>query len=558
MRREDALLGDDGYAVDASLHSPEVVVSTGNGEILVADRGNFRIRKISTHGMITTVAGTGVEVTGNDGFLATATAIGSIGGLAVDHDGHVYMSDQLGHCVRRIDSTTQLIMTVAGICHHSDYAQFYGENVDATIAKFHKPSGVAVANNGDIVIADMGNQRVRRVEATSGMVTTIAGNGVEGFSGESGIAIDSRVNYPTSAAVTSNGDIIINDAGTYKIRKVDKNGIITVIAGKGVGGFSGDGGNKTIITTMTSSSIPRNSDHSTIGKHLSDSIIPSVGNKQFPIYVRNRLWLINRCGCGKESVTREISCAISSNCHNRPIIVHFSDTMTQKISEQYIASLCHVNFSSVAQPGIKCAVEACVNRPIGVTVNTNGEVFISDSQNHIVRKVDVNGIISTYAGTFGVPGYSGDGNLATNAQLRSPRGLATNSEVELFIADSSNQVIRKVDKMGTISTVVTGVVLPVDVNVGRDGELVITENGGIRITMFDHNGLKIRIAGTYGPTVNGFNPPRNIPLAFVSSVSVLSDHVLVVADTYHHMIQTIDIRTKAIFRSSEKCSRSMW
>ncbi len=103
-----AVLGDDGYAVDASLNIPEVVVSIGNGEILVADRGNFRIRKISTHGMITTVAGTGVEVIGNDGFLATVTAIGSIGGLAIDHDGHVYISDHLGHCVRRIDSTTQL------------------------------------------------------------------------------------------------------------------------------------------------------------------------------------------------------------------------------------------------------------------------------------------------------------------------------------------------------------------------------------------------------------------------------------------------------------------
>ncbi len=119
------------------------------------------------------------------------------------------------------------------------------------------------------------------------------------------------------------------------------------------------------------------------------------------------------------------------------------------------------------------ATTVCVNRPVSVVVNRDGEVFIADEDNHIVRKIDSSGVISTVAGPLGSANFSGDGGLATSAKLKAPRGLAMNTKGELLIADAGNSRIRKVDKNGIITTVVSGLLTPVDISVGRDGDLSI-------------------------------------------------------------------------------------
>ncbi len=182
---------------------------------------------------------------------------------------------------------------------------------------------------------------------------------------------------------------------------------------------------------------------------------------------------------------------------------------------------------------------------MSVAVNNDGEVFISDEDNHIVRMVDTNGIILTFAGTPGSSGYSGDGGLATNAQLNAPQGLTMSNDGELLIADIYNNVIRKVDKNRIISTIVAGLAYPVDVSVGRDGELYVVDNNRNRIAKFDNNGMTITVAGS-GNDAGNFHLPENVPFAFVSSVAVLSDTELIVADTYNHTIKKVDINTKSI------------
>ncbi len=233
-----ALLGDDGPATSATLYTPAGIVANSNGEILVADQDNYRVRKIGTNGLITTIAGTGIFGTSANNVSATSAQIGGIGGLALNSVGDLFMADSDNHCIRMVVNTTQIIKTVAGTCSPA-LKGYLGENVLAT-STLNTPNGVAVKSNGEIVIADTFNHRIRRV-TTNGKINTVVGNGVPGFSGESGIAIDAKLNTPTSVTVTSDGETIISDYGNRKIRKIDRNGIITAIAGNGVNGFGGDG-----------------------------------------------------------------------------------------------------------------------------------------------------------------------------------------------------------------------------------------------------------------------------------------------------------------------------
>ncbi len=235
-----APLGDNGPATSATLNTPYSIIANSDGEIIIADLVNYRIRKIDTSGVITTIAGTGtVGATGDNG-PATSAQVGEIRGLAINSVGDLYLADQTNHCIRKVFGYSQIIINVAGFCG-TNSGGYWMDDVPATTTNLKTPTGVAVSSDGEIVIADRGNHRVRKVTIDAKM-NTMMGNGVAGFSGESGIAIDAKLNFPTSVTVTNNGDIIINDFGNRKIRKVDRNGIVYAIAGEGVDGFGGDGG----------------------------------------------------------------------------------------------------------------------------------------------------------------------------------------------------------------------------------------------------------------------------------------------------------------------------
>ncbi len=232
---EESNLGDNGPATNASLKSPVGIVVNSIGETFVADSGNFRVRKISTAGVITTIAGTGVMGYTGDNGPAINAKIGITGGLALNSIGDLLMADKSNSCIRSVVKGTQIVTTVAGVCRSGGYM---GDNVSATTTRLNGPTGVSVNGDGEIIIADSVNHRIRKV-SIDGIINTIGGNGVAGFSGESGIAIDAKLDSPTSVAITYNGEVIISDAFNRKIRKVDKNGIITAIAGSGVWGFGG-------------------------------------------------------------------------------------------------------------------------------------------------------------------------------------------------------------------------------------------------------------------------------------------------------------------------------
>src|ERR1051326_2331152 len=228
--------GDGGRAVAASLNAPCGVAVDSTGNVYIADPVNNRIRKVTPAGVITTVAGNGIPGFSGDGGPATGTSLSFPQSVAVDGGGNLYIADALNNRVRKVNAANGIITTVAG----NGFADYSGDGGSATAGSLNVPVGVAVDTTGDLYIADAGNNRIRKV-TPAGTMTTIAGNGIGTSTGDGGPATSASLTAPAGVAVDNDGNVYIADPGN-RIRKITPAGIITTIAGTGTPGFSGDGG----------------------------------------------------------------------------------------------------------------------------------------------------------------------------------------------------------------------------------------------------------------------------------------------------------------------------
>ena len=213
---QDGYGGDGGPAVQGMLSWPFGAAVDNGGNIFIADDVNYRIRKVDASGIITTVAGNGERGYSGDGGLATEARLGYVRGIAVDNAGNVLIADTRNNRIRRVDKNG-IITTVAG----NGAWGYSGDNGPALLAKLDWPTGVAADSAGNVFIADAGNYRIRKVDA-NGIITTVAGNGTWGSSGDGGPAIQGRLSWPTGIAVDNKGNIFIADYGDNRIRKVDR------------------------------------------------------------------------------------------------------------------------------------------------------------------------------------------------------------------------------------------------------------------------------------------------------------------------------------------------
>ncbi len=232
--------GNGGQATAAELSAPADVTVDAFGNIYIADAGNERIRKVNTSGIISTYAGNGAGGYSGDGAAATAAELNNPLGIAVDGSGNIYVAEQANHTIRMIN-TSGIISTIAGVGTHHGYT---GDGGTATAAELYSPYGVTVDVFGNVYIADEMNYVIRKVN-TSGNISTFAGNGIAGSSGNTGQATAAELNGPTGVRQDGLGNLYIADAGNAEIRKVNTSGIITRFAGNYGGGFSGDGGQAT-------------------------------------------------------------------------------------------------------------------------------------------------------------------------------------------------------------------------------------------------------------------------------------------------------------------------
>ena len=234
--------GDGGLATNASMQGANGVAVDGSGNIFIADTYDNRIRKVSAStGIITTIAGNGTSGFSGDGGPATSAELKGPTGIALDSSGNIYIGDTSNNRVRKITVATGIISTVAGSGNGSVF--YSGDGGPATSACMYYPHGIALDASGNIYIADGNNQRIRKVTISTGVITTIAGSGVQGYSGDGSAATAAKLNYPLSVAVDSNGNVYVGDGSNQRIRKITPStGVITTIAGNGTGGFVGDSG----------------------------------------------------------------------------------------------------------------------------------------------------------------------------------------------------------------------------------------------------------------------------------------------------------------------------
>ena len=231
--------GDGKAATTASLNRPTGIAVDAQGNIFIADRLNQRIRKVDASGIITTVAGSGARGFAGDGGSATSARLADPQNIALDTQGNLFIADSENNRIRKV-STNGIISTVAG----NGTADFSGDGGLATDASLYVPQGVAVDAQGNIYIADLLNLRVRKV-ATNGIINTVAGNGSTGFNGDNQAAISASLDIPQNITVDAQNNLFIADILNQRVRKVASNGIINTVVGNGVPGFSGDGGTAT-------------------------------------------------------------------------------------------------------------------------------------------------------------------------------------------------------------------------------------------------------------------------------------------------------------------------
>jgi sugar lactone lactonase YvrE len=319
--------GDGGAATLAELNRADNVAMDRSGNIYISDAGNNCIRRINPTGIITTIAGSGTAGYSGDGGPATLAHLNNPVDLVVDTIGNIYFADYSNNAIRKINASG-VISTIAG----NGTAGYAGDGVAATIAELNGPQGIVFDNAGNLYIGDQLNNRVRKVN-TAGIISTIAGNGVGAYSGDGMAATASEVYNPDYLAIDAYGSIYICDNANQRIRKINTSGIISTVAGTGISGYSGDG----IAATA----------------------------------------------------------------------------------------------SEISWPG-------------GIKVDNSGNLYIADCYNSRIRKVNAAGIISTIAGA-GVAGYSGDGGPATSAELNHPLGLILDIRGNILIADWYNNVIRSIN-----------------------------------------------------------------------------------------------------------------
>jgi sugar lactone lactonase YvrE len=233
--------GDGGPATQASMSNAFHIVSDEEGNLYISDLSNNRIRRIDYHtGIINTIAGTGVEGFTGDGKAITSQLRGPFG-IKIDKKGNLIFSDQYGTLLRKIDLKTGMLTTIAGNAQVNGYS---GDGGPAANATFNFIWHVAIDDkSGDIYVSDQSNYRIRKIDARTGIINTVAGNGVKGNSGMGGPATQASFTEPVGIAIDQDGNLFITDQVLMQIYRVDKQtGFINLISGNGTYGFFGDGG----------------------------------------------------------------------------------------------------------------------------------------------------------------------------------------------------------------------------------------------------------------------------------------------------------------------------
>jgi uncharacterized protein (TIGR03437 family) len=543
--------GDGGQATSAQFANPTGVAVDAAGDLYIADSGNSRVRKVSPSGVISTAAGNGFSGSSGDGGQATAAQLSEPLGVAVDAAGNLYIADSGSERVRRV-SSSGVITTVAG----NGTAGFSGDGGPAINAQLHLVgfAGVAVDAAGNLYVADSGNERVRKV-SPAGTITTVAGNGTVGHSGDGGLATGAQLNFPAAVAVDAAGNVYIADDDNQRIRKVSASGTIITVAGGGQG--AGDGGAATSAALVNPDGVAVDAsgnlyiadDGSYRVRKVSAAgiITTAAGDGSFSF-----------SGDGGPAVAAQFDgpWGVAVDAGGNLFIADTDGDRIRMVSPEGIVTTVAGDGSSGFSGDGEPATSAQLSRPQGVAVDAGGNLYVADTGNSRIRKVSASGTITTVAGA-GSSGFSGDGGPATSAQLDGPQGLAVDQGGNLYIADTANHRIRKVTPSGIITTVAgdgisgfsgqgdggpatkASLVYPAGVAVDTSGSLYIADPWDFRIRKVSPSGTITTVAGSSGGYSGDGGPATSAKLFYPQAVAIDASGNLYIADASNARIRKV-------------------
>ncbi|OLB40608.1 MAG: hypothetical protein AUH11_01485 [Acidobacteria bacterium 13_2_20CM_57_17] len=562
-------------ATSASLASPYSIAVDAGGNLFIADFGNYRIRRVDAgSGTITAIAGNGSFGLGTDGVAATSTNLGYVYGLTLDGAGNLYFTDLYSfynysygyytyyHRVRRIDARTQNVTTVAGGLGDSNYCSLpLGDGGAATSAGLCEPRALATDSTGNIYISDVSHYRIRKVDS-SGTITTFAGNGTYGFSGDGGPAANASFSQPWGIAVDGTGNVYIADINNLRVRRVDAStGSISTVAGNGTFSSTASG----IPATGAQLYYP----YSSVMDSGGSLFIADEANYLIRRVDATSGLISNYAGTGNYGYSADGTVATAANVGCSVAValdsaqnVYLADAcnnVVRKIDRTsgLIFTVAGVAFNSGYNGDGIAATSSYLSCPYGIAFDNSNNLYIADLCNYRTRKVDhVTGLISTVAGN-GTYGFSGDGGVATRANLSYPYGITVDRSNNLFIADEGNQRVRRVDATtGVITTIAgggsdyssngipaTGAGLSCAVGLASDsaGDVFISDECTSAIRKVDSSGNINTVAGTvssYGFSGDG-GPATSAMLANPWGISVSAAGDLYISDLSNQRIRKV-------------------
>ncbi len=445
--------GDGGAATSAGLYANSVAVD-GAGNLFIADGNNRRVRMVSAStGLITTVAGSGAQGNSGDGASAISASFWYINGIAVDGAGNLFIADTYNYRIRKVTKSNGVISTIAG----SGVADFSGDGGPATNAGLNAPFDVGVDSAGNVYVVDTANNRIRKVSVATGVITTIAGNGEENFSGDNGAATNARLNAPSGVAIDSVGNIYVADEKNNRVRMVTTAGVITTVAGNGSFSFSGDGGPATsaglrnpygVSIDSTGNLYIADSGNARIRKVTAAGTITTVAGNGVAGYSGD--------GNAATSASLRYPTGVALDSAGNLYIVDESNNNVRKVTTAgVISTVAGNNLSGFDGDGV-AATSVYLQSPRAITVDGAGNIYVAEANASRIRKITAaTGLITTAAGN-GASGFSGDGSAATSASLAFPGGVAVDGDGNVYLSDTSNHRIRKVTATTGVITTIAG------------------------------------------------------------------------------------------------------
>ncbi len=531
----------DGTGTNARFVYPFALATDAAGNVYVTDTGNHNVRKITPGGVTTTVAG-GAGITGSLDGTGTAARFSFPQGIAVDAAGTIYVADTNNSTLRKI-AASGVVTTLAGVATLTGTADGVG-----AAARFNFPFGLATDAAGSVYVADHGNSVIRKV-APDGTVTTVAGSA--GLSGTAdGTGNLARFDHPSAVALDATGTLYVIDTSNQLVRKITTGGTVTTLAGSAglVGKNDGTGTAAKFFfpsgITVTGSGTIYVAD---TGNHTLRVVTPG-GTVSTLAGATGLVGVAD--GFGGEALFAYPYGVAIDGAGNLFIADHNNHTIRKMSPAGQVTTLAGSAGLSGSADG--AGAGARFNGPTGVAVDGSGNIYVADAGNTSIRKITAGGVVSTFAGVSGVAG-SADG-VGIAARFNAPQGIAVDSVGNVYVADTNNSTIRKITSAGTVTTLagVAGQTGSVDgpgaaarfngpyaVAVDGVGNVFVADFFNATIRKITASGTVSTLAGTAGQA--GFADGDGVAARFNQPYGVAVDNAgsVFVADTYNRVARKI-------------------